>query len=246
MLFFLRNIRRKLMKENKITTYVLYAVGEVLLVVVGILIAVRIDDWTNEKQRIVKERIYLEGIKEDLLKNREDLENDIQDNIGLIHNVDSIIHLSKTQEYKNWEDPRLSFLLYKLGEYTLFEVYDGTFNEIMSSGSLNTISNSTIRKAIVSWEASLIEMREIERFVKDNHSFYIEILNKNIFFYDRERFGQFKSEKAKKYVFEDVLLMNKVYERTFLADWLNREYEEKKNEIDELIEIIDNELDKSK
>lgn len=233
------------MKENKITTYALYAIGEVLLVVVGILIAVRIDDWTNEKQRMAKERIYLEGIKEDLLKNREDLENDIQDNLNLNLYVDTILYLSKTEEYKNWEEPRLSFLLYKLGNYTLFEVYDGTFNEIMSSGSLNIISNSTIRKAIVSWEASLIEMREIERFVKGNHSIFIEYLNKNIIFYDPELFNKFKSEKSKKILFEDIFMMNKVFERKFFAEWLNREYEVKKNEIDELIEIIDNELEKS-
>lgn len=246
MLFLLRNIRRKLMKENKITTYALYAVGEVLLVVVGILIAVRIDDWTNEKQRMAKERIYLEGIKEDLIKNREDLENDIQDNLNLNLYVDTILYLSKTEEYKNWEEPKLSLLLYKLGNYTLFEVYDGTFNEIMSSGSLNTISNSTLRKAIVSWEASLIEMREIENFVKGNHSIFIEYLNKNIIFYDPERFNKFKSEKSKKILFEDTFMMNKVFERKFFAEWLNREYEAKKNEIDEIIEIIDNELDKSK
>ena len=51
MLFLLRNIRRKLMKENKITTYLLYAVGEILLVVIGILIAVKIESLNQEKQK---------------------------------------------------------------------------------------------------------------------------------------------------------------------------------------------------
>jgi hypothetical protein len=55
MLFLLRNIRRKLMKENKITTYLLYAIGEIFLVVVGILIAVSIDDWNED--RIVKREL---------------------------------------------------------------------------------------------------------------------------------------------------------------------------------------------
>ena len=48
MLFLLRKIRRKLLTDNKVTTYMLYAVGEIILVVVGILIAVSIDDL-NEK-----------------------------------------------------------------------------------------------------------------------------------------------------------------------------------------------------
>ncbi|MFT6857263.1 MAG: hypothetical protein ACJA0X_003251 [Cyclobacteriaceae bacterium] len=38
-----------MIKENKIWSYVLYAVGEITLVVVGILIAVNIDDWNNNK-----------------------------------------------------------------------------------------------------------------------------------------------------------------------------------------------------
>ncbi len=51
MLFLLRQIRRKLMNENKIGTYLLYALGEIILVVIGILIAVQIDDWSKEQDR---------------------------------------------------------------------------------------------------------------------------------------------------------------------------------------------------
>lgn len=56
------------MKENKITTYLLYAVGEIILVVVGILIAVRIDDW-NKSQEIQKQQLkHYQDILSDLRK----------------------------------------------------------------------------------------------------------------------------------------------------------------------------------
>ncbi len=68
MLFFLRQIRRKAMNENKLSTYLLYAVGEIILVVVGILIAVQIDDWNEDKQKARQQLKYYQDILTDLKK----------------------------------------------------------------------------------------------------------------------------------------------------------------------------------
>jgi len=73
MLFVLRQIRRKAMAESKFTTYLLYAIGEIVLVVLGILIAVRIDDW-NEEKRLQKQQLkYYEDILVDLKKDSLEL-----------------------------------------------------------------------------------------------------------------------------------------------------------------------------
>ena len=64
--FLLRNIRRKLMSENKISTYILYAIGEITLVVIGILIAVQIDDWSQHQTDRKLEQAYVQNLKEDL------------------------------------------------------------------------------------------------------------------------------------------------------------------------------------
>lgn len=50
MIKFFRKIRQKLLSENKFRNYVLYAIGEIILVVIGILIALQINNW-NEKQK---------------------------------------------------------------------------------------------------------------------------------------------------------------------------------------------------
>ncbi|NQZ75128.1 MAG: hypothetical protein HRT61_03310 [Ekhidna sp.] len=54
------------MSENKITTYLLYAIGEIFLVVIGILIAVNIDDWYREKELANKELKSYQNILADL------------------------------------------------------------------------------------------------------------------------------------------------------------------------------------
>lgn len=66
MLFLLRQVRRKLMNENKFTTYLLYGVGEIILVVVGILIAVSIDNWNETNQLREREKVYIAEIRENL------------------------------------------------------------------------------------------------------------------------------------------------------------------------------------
>jgi len=56
MINFLRRIRRNLINENKTSIYLIYAVGEVVLVVFGILIAFQIDNW-NESKILTKKEI---------------------------------------------------------------------------------------------------------------------------------------------------------------------------------------------
>jgi hypothetical protein len=69
MLFLLRQIRRKLLSENKITTYLFYGIGEISLVVVGILIAVSIDGWNDDRKTVRQEQSYLERL---LSENKQD------------------------------------------------------------------------------------------------------------------------------------------------------------------------------
>ena len=62
------------MERNKITTYLLYAIGEIILVVVGILIAVSIDNWNQSKNDQKKELSYLISYASDLQKNISELD----------------------------------------------------------------------------------------------------------------------------------------------------------------------------
>jgi len=66
MIKFFRKIRYDLMEKNKTGKYFKYAIGEILLVVIGILIALSINNWNEDRKNRLKEAVYLEGIKTDL------------------------------------------------------------------------------------------------------------------------------------------------------------------------------------
>jgi hypothetical protein len=69
-----RKIRERLLKENKLTRYLIYGIGEITLVVIGILIAVAINNSNIEKIDELKETKYLNNIKLDLQKDLASLD----------------------------------------------------------------------------------------------------------------------------------------------------------------------------
>ena len=66
MLRFFRQIRQRLLTDNKFSKYLLYVVGEILLVVIGILIALQVDNWNQNWQDRALEQVYLERLQADL------------------------------------------------------------------------------------------------------------------------------------------------------------------------------------
>jgi Family of unknown function (DUF6090) len=74
MISVLRKIRQKLIAEGKLKQYLAYAVGEIILVVVGILIALKINDLQKERQDRRDEQVYLARLVEDLKMDGEDMQ----------------------------------------------------------------------------------------------------------------------------------------------------------------------------
>ena len=69
MLKFFRRIRRRLIDERELKRYFIYAFGEILLVVIGILIAVQLNNWNQDRISTVQIEVLLNNIEEDLARN---------------------------------------------------------------------------------------------------------------------------------------------------------------------------------
>jgi hypothetical protein len=70
MIGFFRRIRKKLADDNQLLKYSRYAVGEILLVMVGILLALQVNNWNEERKERIVEREYLESLKAELNANK--------------------------------------------------------------------------------------------------------------------------------------------------------------------------------
>ncbi|PIB37732.1 DUF6090 family protein [Maribacter sp. 4G9] len=77
MIKFFRKIRQKMLKENKFSKYLLYAIGEIVLVVIGILIALQIGQWNKESEIKELELTILKEIKSNLNDDLIQMQGDI-------------------------------------------------------------------------------------------------------------------------------------------------------------------------
>jgi len=83
-------IRKSLIPAEGLKRYLFYAVGEVILVVIGILTALQISNWSDARKEREKERVYLQAIKEDLEKEKESIEKMVARRISKIRSASKI------------------------------------------------------------------------------------------------------------------------------------------------------------
>ena len=74
MISFFRKIRQKLLSENRVTRYLAYAVGEILLVVIGILIALQVNTWNENRKKLAVSRETIVNLKAELEEANVELE----------------------------------------------------------------------------------------------------------------------------------------------------------------------------
>jgi hypothetical protein len=92
MISFFRKIRQKLLEENKIGNYLKYAIGEIVLVVVGILIALQINTWNENRKARTFETEILSLIDQNLTRDSVLIAAELQNAILAVQSTDSIFN----------------------------------------------------------------------------------------------------------------------------------------------------------
>ena len=98
MLKFFRKIRKKLIAEKKISNYILYAIGEIVLVVIGILIALAINNANENSIKNKKEQAYLIGLKNEFETSKLKLQELIRVNRVSYEAAKSIVALMDMED----------------------------------------------------------------------------------------------------------------------------------------------------
>jgi len=144
MIKFFRKIRQKMLTENKFSKYLLYTIGEIILVVIGILIALQIGEWKKE-QDITK--LELRIIKE-ISSNLESDLNQIRGDISLMRAMDTAcIDLKKTIDAKDIPTDDLFKQVGLLRAMPHYNPNKSGYGLLVSKG-LEIISNNSLRNAI--------------------------------------------------------------------------------------------------
>jgi len=183
MIKFFRKIRQNMIKENKVSKYMLYAIGEIILVVIGILIALQINNWNENRLAKIEEEKYLNALLTEAKINKGEL-------LRLIGNRKATLNaVNYTIDHLN--EPVLNPLVidsiyFRLGltfslSYTFLNT--SAFSEMESSGRLQNITNHSLRNAIVDFYEYLELVNDIEdrgpvHFWNNDYSpFFVKHLN---------------------------------------------------------------------
>ncbi len=180
MIKFFRHIRQNLIMENKTSKYFKYAIGEIVLVVIGILIALSINNWSNNKQLRHTEQAYLLSLQSEFKTNLNKVNTTISDNKKLMNDIEQMLTLFDSNVRDTISDKEISGLIYSVfGNSVTYNPSKGVLTDIISSGNLNLIQNEQLRQQLASFEAMLDNVKFQEIGINSAKGEMISMLNKN-------------------------------------------------------------------
>ena len=146
MFIIFRRLRQTFLESGSFTKYLLYAIGEILLVVIGILIALQVNNWNEENRREALKNEIIVKIKSDLntdLNNlffvRQDLLNKYSDGEYLSK------FLNSAKQVSEFDEERLNRAFMQTGTIEQFNPIRLAFEELVSTGTVNRIENDSLK-----------------------------------------------------------------------------------------------------
>ena len=230
MIKFFRKIRYDLMEKNKTGKYLKYAIGEILLVMVGILLALQVNNWNEQRKINAQEQEILEGLDSEFTINFNRLEKVLQLHENSIENANEIMTYFNTN-ISSIPNAKFDSLQFHTQNVWTFNPRKGLLNSVITSGQINLISNIELKNLLASFEDMVNdtseEVQEIsflgQRFYTIT-SEYIDIGKQNALGYSTYVNEGFQSDYNR--FFKDIRIYNIINnETTWSYDLLGEERE---------------------
>ncbi|MCK0178013.1 DUF6090 family protein [Flavobacteriaceae bacterium S0862] len=155
-----RKIRQKLLAKNSFSKYLLYAIGEIVLVMFGILLALQVNNANEERKNRALESAYLSDIHQDFLENKSQFEERLQYFRNQFQIADSLGRYVFPITDNNWKDVKKVY-----GRVFLPNTFDpnkSSINALISSGRIDIIQNNSLKKMILAWNDKYEDYKEGE------------------------------------------------------------------------------------
>ena len=252
MIKFFRKIRYNLMEQNKTGKFLKYAIGEILLVVIGILIALQINNFNEVQKTKSIEQTYLTLLKEEFSYNLEEVSQVMEANDKY---ADKALEITK---HTGPDKPQLtekefdSLFFGAIRTEVQYRPSNGVLDEIINSGKLGIFSNQSLRTSLSSWGGIIFKIRFQEQELTRRRYLLFDILNSKgnsrKAFYDthgemfditQSRFEGSNLDLLKSVEFENLLFLFLVTSRFSNESY----YPNLKEEIDKILQLIEDDLD---
>jgi len=149
MIKFFRSIRKTLLNEGKTSKYFKYAIGEIILVVIGILIALQINNWNALKKQESNNIFLSKRLLVETDKNIIELEKEIISIEKSINSLLKMLHLIG-EDYHEVNPKLVDSLIYNILGTPTYYFNDAVLNEALSTGQVSSFENDSLKNIIYS------------------------------------------------------------------------------------------------
>ena len=157
MIKFFHDIRYNLMEKNKTGKYLKYAVGEIILVMIGILLALQVNNWNEGRKDNLREHAILIQLEQEYNTNLKQLEAKMQLRSSVITSGLSLLKYMNSPKVI----ARDSVILH-LGFITSDPTFDPIQNDLISSGNIRLIHNQKLKNLLSNWSSDVLALQEQE------------------------------------------------------------------------------------
>jgi len=160
MLKIFRNIRKQLLGEGKKVQYLKYAIGEIVLVVIGILIALSINNWNQEKTNRSEELNYYKNIKRQLKEDKGGISGNVHYNNNYLRQYQYALNIIEKNDRS--EIDSLVMITVNLLKYSDFHRQSNIYETMVNSGEIKLLKNQQIIEKLQRLEETYIYMNKLE------------------------------------------------------------------------------------
>ncbi|WP_339896271.1 DUF6090 family protein [uncultured Algibacter sp.] len=166
MIKFFRKIRQNLLMENKTGKYLKYAIGEIILVVIGILIALQINNWNQNRLNEDLESLYYKRLLDDVREEKLILDATINYSKKVSFHAKKAIAVYENSPNADSNPIENIINMYQASQLSDSYSASSTFKELIASGQINLIQNDSLKTALIAYYN--IEWSETGVFTLEN------------------------------------------------------------------------------
>ncbi len=174
MIKFFRHIRKSLIEKNQMGKYFKYAIGEILLVVIGILIALQINNWNEHKKDRSEEQLILKSLHKEFIDSRALFIKGQEHHKTIFDGMRYLLkNLDENRVHENLVDSIYISLHTSAWSSGTFEPSRGIVNALINSGKQNIISNDKLKSHLIKWNDLVISYQNTERLAQEYKFTYL-------------------------------------------------------------------------
>jgi hypothetical protein len=189
MIKFFRKIRQRLLTENKFGKYLTYAIGEIVLVVIGILIALSINNWNQERIQKLEEQSIVKNIHTEYLQNKAIIKRRIEESELCEAALRQLMNnIGKDEDYLKKQN--VDSLLFYAFDPPIFRPSENTISGLIQSGRLELLQNQELVNLIYNWGRTMKALTDrTTRFTAKLDNEIFPYLSKKYPFKDMDAYG---------------------------------------------------------